>query len=156
MDYFLRPKPAYFAIARELLPYTVGMTRKEVKKFADESTAAFFTIDSVLEVWATNSTLSEKRATLHVTSFDLDNTEWRDHWETEVTLAPNACTEIWKGNVPGQPQRTKESEIPKAIIVSARLVDEKGVVLSRYSNWYARLSESRIRIMIIFPRSNAC
>lgn len=139
MDYFLRPKPAYFTIARELLPYTVGMSRKDIKKFADESTAAFFTINSVLEIWATNSTLSEKRVTLQVTSFDLDNIEWRDRWETDITLAPNACTEVWKGDVPGQPQRTKESEIPKAIIVSARLVDQGGVVLSRYSNWYVHV-----------------
>lgn len=140
VDYFLRPKPAYFTIARELLPYTVGMSRKDVKTFADEHTAAFFTIRSVLEIWATNSTLSEKRVTLQVTSFDLDKTEWRDHWEKEVVLKPNVCTEVWKGDVPGQPVRTKESEVPKAIIVSARLVDlQSGVVLSRYSNWYVHL-----------------
>lgn len=148
MDYFLRPKPAYFTIARELLPYTVGMARKDAKTFADESTAAFFTINSVLEIWATNSTLSDKRVTLQVTSFDLGNTEWRDRWETEITLAPNACTEVYKGDVPGQPQRTKESEIPKAIVVSARLVDQEGVVLSRYSNWYVHV---RIRHCAPFP-----
>ncbi|EIM88069.1 beta-mannosidase [Stereum hirsutum FP-91666 SS1] len=138
VDYFLRPKPAYFSIARELLPYTVGMTRKDHKTYADtpNHTAAFFTIRSVLEIWATNSTLAAKQVTLQVTSFDLDETAWRDGWEMEITLEPNACTEVWKGDVPGQGVRTKESEVPRPIIVSARLMDpQSGVVLSRYSNW---------------------
>ncbi|KAA1466453.1 beta-mannosidase [Dentipellis sp. KUC8613] len=135
VDYFLRPKPAYFTIARELRPYTVGMTRKHVKEFANERTAADFKITSVVEMWATNSTLQEKRATLQVTSFDLDNADWRESWVKEVALAPNASTELWKGVVPGQPIRTKESEVPKAIIISARLLDDHGAVLGRYSNW---------------------
>lgn len=138
VDYFLRPKPAYYTIARELLPYTVGMTRKDHKTYASTPphTAAFFTIRSVLEIWATNSTLAPKQVKLEVTSFDLDETEWRDRWEREITLEPNACTEVWKGDVPGQAVRTKDSEVPRPIIVSARLVDpQSDVVLSRYSNW---------------------
>ena len=135
VDYFLRPKPAFFTIARELRPYTVGMTRKEIKHFADDRTAAFFTITSVLEIWGTNSTLQEKKVTLAVTSFDLEDPHWSDRWDKEVVLAPNSSTELWKGNVPGEPVRTKSSEARKTIIVSARLVDKSGTVLSRYSNW---------------------
>jgi len=38
--------------------------------------------------------------------------------------------------LPGQPTRTKESEVPRPIVVSARLLDvESGEVLGRYSNW---------------------
>ncbi|KAI0068656.1 glycoside hydrolase family 2 protein [Artomyces pyxidatus] len=135
IDYFLRPKPAYFSIARELRPFTVGMTRKETKKFADEQTAAHFIITTALEIWGTNSTLEEKEATLQVTSFDLDNPGWSDRWEKGVVLAPNASTELWKGEVPGQPPRTKASEVPKTIVVSARLRDLNGHILGRYSNW---------------------
>lgn len=114
------------------------MTRKDNKTYADtpSHTAAFFTIRSVLEIWATNSTLTAKQVTLQVTSFDLNDIAWRDRWEKEITLEPNACTEVWKGDVPGQGVRTKESEVPRPIIVSARLMDpQSGVVLSRYSNW---------------------
>lgn len=134
VDYFLRPKPAYFAIARELRPYTVGMTRKEVKTPTNDSTAAYFTISTVLEIWGTNKTLENKKATLDVTSFELDS-DWTDHWSKEITLVPNASTELWKGDLPGQPIRTKASEVPKVIVVSARLLDETGQVLGRYSNW---------------------
>lgn len=135
VDYFLRPKPAYFAIKRELRPYTVGMTRKEKKIFPDELSAATFTIESILEVWGTNGTLQEKKASLEVTSFDL-HSSWTDKWTKDVLLAPNSSTELFSGKLPGQPIRTKLSEAPRTIVVSARLLDETtGQVLGRYSNW---------------------
>ncbi|ESK97613.1 glycoside hydrolase family 2 protein [Moniliophthora roreri MCA 2997] len=134
VDYFLRPKPAYFAIARELRPYTVGMTRKDKTEYPDDLSAAKFTIESVLEIWGTNSTLLEKQAVLEVTSFDLYS-DWTNKWTKSVTLSANSSTELHKGTVPGQPIRHKKSEVPRAIIVSARLLDEDASVLSRYSNW---------------------
>ena len=133
VDYFLRPKPAYFTIARELRIYTGGMTRKEHKSFASDVTAADFTIETVIEIWGTNSTLKEKKAELTVTSFDLYS-DWTDKWSQAVDLAPNASTELWKGNLPGQPTRTKLSDVPKTIVVSAVLSDDTGVI-ARYSNW---------------------
>ncbi|KAF7355273.1 Beta-mannosidase B [Mycena sanguinolenta] len=135
VDYFLRPKPAYFAIARELRPYTVGMTRKEKKVFANDLSSAQFTIDTVLEIWGTNSTLVDHKVTVEVTSFDLQSDCWRDKWSKEVVLKANSSTEVHKGTLPGQPIRTKTSQVPKMIIVSARLIAESGEVLARYSNW---------------------
>jgi beta-mannosidase len=111
------------------------MTRKEHKTFADPRSAAKISIRTVLEVWGTNSTLSERSATLHLTAFDLSKPEWRHEEKKEIKLAPNASTELWAGDVPGQDVRTKLSEVPRAIIVSARLIDSDGAVLSRYSNW---------------------
>ena len=112
----------------------MGMTRKEKKTFPDELSAANFVIETVLEVWGTNSTLQAKQATLEVTSFDL-HSDWQDRWIKDVTLAPNSATELFKGDLPGQPKRTKASEVPKTIVVSARLLDKDGAVLGRYSNW---------------------
>ncbi|KAF8897495.1 glycoside hydrolase family 2 protein [Infundibulicybe gibba] len=134
VDYFLRPKPAYFTVARELRPFTVGMTRKEEQTFKDGLTATFFTIKTVVEIWGTNSTLDEKEAKLEVTCFDL-HSDWRERWEKAVLLAPNSSTELYKGDLPGQPIRTTKSEVPKTIIISARLIDKHGDVLGRYSNW---------------------
>lgn len=133
-DYFLRPKPAFFAIARELRPYTVGMTRKEHQTFPDERSAAQFTIETKLEIWGTNSTLADKQATLEVTSFDL-HSDWKYTWSQEVLLAQNSSTELWKGMLPGQELRRNKKDSPKMIIVSARLLDENNTVLGRYSNW---------------------
>ncbi|KAF8192560.1 glycoside hydrolase family 2 protein [Pholiota molesta] len=133
VDYFLRPKPAYFTVARELRPFTVGMTRKDNKTFANDRSAADFTIKSELEIWGTNSTLSEKKVTLEVASFDL-HSDWSDKWQQEVVLAANSSTELYKGDVPGQPIRTKSSDVPKTIVISARILDGNSV-LGRYSNW---------------------
>ncbi|KAG7097004.1 hypothetical protein E1B28_004398 [Marasmius oreades] len=134
VDYFLRPKPAYFAIARELQIYTVGMTRKDKIDHPDDRSAAKFAIDTILEIWGTNSTLEQKEVTLEVTSFDLQS-DWEDVWSKSVTLSPNSSTELHKGTLPGQPTRHKQSEIPKDIIVSARLLDADGTILARYTNW---------------------
>ncbi len=53
----------------------------------------------------------------------------------DVTLAPNSSTEIWKGDVPDQPIRTTDGQVPKPIVVQARLLDTDGTILARYSNW---------------------
>lgn len=89
-----------------------------------------------MEIWGTNSTLTEKKVTLEVTSFDLDS-DWTEQRKQEVVLAPNSSTELWKGDLPGQPLRTKYSQVPEVIVVSSRLLDADGTVLARYSNWYA-------------------
>jgi len=133
VDYFLRPKPAYFAIKRELRPVTVGIARKEIKTFANEFTAADYTIQTYFEIWGSNSTLEEKRLTLEVKAFDLESCS-KETWAIEVTLAPNASTEFWRGKLLLQPDRMTQSKVPKPVVVSARLLQGKGVV-ARYCNW---------------------
>jgi beta-mannosidase len=151
VDYFLRPKPAYFTIKRELATFTVGMTRKFTKIPLESKphSAVYFEIDSQLEIWATNSTLEEKEVTLVLNAWDIDNPSWTWSWDgsdlstpassnmigRKVKLGPNKSTEIWSGRVPGQPVRSKESERPKNIVVQARLLDSDGKVIARYANW---------------------
>jgi len=134
VDYFLRPKPAYFAIARELRHFTVGMTRKENKMFPDELSAADFKIETILQVWGTNSTLTEQKARLEVTLFELPS-DWTHQFAEDIVLQANSSTELYSGPLPGQPVRTRLSQVPHVIIASARLLDESGTVLGRCSNW---------------------
>jgi len=110
------------------------MTRKEKQTFANDRSAADFTIETVLEIWGTNSTLSDKEATLDVNVFDLDS-DWTDRWEEKVVLSANASTELYSGSLPGQPVRRKKSDVPRTLVISARLLDEDKNVLGRYSNW---------------------
>lgn len=131
VDYFLRPKPAYFTIARELAPFTVGITRKEKKTFTDELSASSFMIETILEVWGTNSTLVAKKGRLEITLLEFGSS-WSDKISMDVVLVPNSSTELFSGQLPGQSIRTKLSEVPRTIIVSARLLDEAGVVLGRF------------------------
>lgn len=153
-DYYLRPKPSFFAIARELRPYTVGMARKEVKVPKSDMSLAHYTIDEEIELWACNSTLEPKDAVVELVSVDLEKGEV-DRRTFDVTLAPNASTEVWKGTVPGQPTRTSLAQVPRPIVVGARLLDKEEAanghsnghanghanghsnknVLARYANW---------------------
>lgn len=135
VDYFMRPKPAFFAIARELRPFTVGMARKDVKTLDNPSSDAYFKIEQTLEIWGNNSAPVEKKATLEVVSFDLHEGKVVDTQSSTVTLAPNASTEFFKGNVAGQPTRTTNAQLPKIIVVGARLIDEDGTVLARYGEF---------------------
>lgn len=141
VDYFLRPKPAFFTIARELRLFTVGMTRKDHTSYPDPLSATNFAIETKIEIWGTNSTLKEKKATLEVTSFDLLS-DWKESFSQDATLTPNSSTELWSGALPGQPVRTTKAEVPRTIVISARLIDADGTVLGRYSNWYV-LAQSR-------------
>jgi len=134
VDYFGRPKPSYFVIARELRPVTVGVARKDVKTYANDRTAAFYVIETVIEIWGTNSTLFDKRATLQVSSFDL-HSEWRHQLSRKVVLRANSSCELYETRLPGQERRTSESEAQRMVVVSARLLDETGQVLARHSNW---------------------
>jgi len=139
VDYFLRPKPAYYTIKRELRPFTVGMVREEIKTFTNEYSAAEFTIETFYEIWATNSTLDDKKMTLEVMVFDLESDVKEDclkeRWEKDVVLVPNASTELWRGKLPGQPDRRTDSVVPKSIVVSARLLCA-ATVFARHSIWW--------------------
>jgi beta-mannosidase len=132
-------------VARELAPFTVGMTRKAVKTFASRDSLAYFTISSVLEIWGTNSSRQEKNVCLELNAYNVEagtpvpvTAEGWKGGKREVTLAPNASTELWKGQTPGVEDVRVEGMRSKPIVIQARLVDiDTDVVLARYSNWYA-------------------
>ncbi|WWC73873.1 uncharacterized protein I206_107845 [Kwoniella pini CBS 10737] len=135
-DYYLRPKPAFFTIARELRPFTVGLTRKEVKKLRDKETSAFFEISEKLEIWACNSSLEPVEVIVRLETFNL-STSHRDQLTFNARLDANASTEIWSGDLPGQPIRHDEASSPHPIVVQARLYlkAKPDIVEARYSSW---------------------
>lgn len=114
------------------------MTCKENKTFSDELSAANFRIETILQVWGTNSTLTKKKVRLEVTLFEL-HSDWSHQFVEDIVLQANSSTELFSGLLPGQPVRTKLSQTPRVIIASARLLDECGAVLGRYSNWYVKI-----------------
>jgi beta-mannosidase len=130
-------------MARELAPFTVGMTRKPVKTFASRDSIAFFTITSSLEIWGTNSNSQERKVCLELSAYDVEagtpvqvTAEGFTGGKKEVTLAPNATTELWKGQTPGVEDVRVEGMRSKPIVIQARLIDvDTNIVLARYSNW---------------------
>ncbi|KAK4689681.1 beta-mannosidase, partial [Tremellales sp. Uapishka_1] len=106
--------------------------------------------DPTIQLWACNSTLHAKTVTVVLTAFDLDAGRL-DTRSFDVLLSPNSSTEIWQGQVPGQPVRTSDAQIPKPIILGARMTDSDGTILARYANWpepykYLRYPKTELEI----------
>lgn len=129
----LTPRPSFYAIKRELEQYTVGITRKDHKKYTRKHSLAFYEIEQEIQIWGCNSTLESKQVNVELTSFDLEDGVV-DTCNFDVKLLSNSSTEIFKGRAPCQPVRNSDAEAPRSIIYHARLL-EKGKVLARYSNW---------------------
>jgi len=75
-----------------------------------------------------------------IEAFDLNDLSFTWKEEQDVTLGENRATELWSGAVPGQAVRTKLSDVPRTIIISARLLDSDSTVLARYANWCVMIS----------------
>ncbi|ODO10156.1 hypothetical protein I350_02384 [Cryptococcus amylolentus CBS 6273] len=152
IDYYMRPKPAYFTIKRELETYTVGISRKEIKKPKDKTTDAAFEIFESA-IWGCNSSLILKPVTIVVETWHLHR-GILDRKFIETTLKANASTEIWSGPIPRQPVRSSLSQPPEPIIVSARLLArESELVLARHSSWpepykYLRFPEPGLKCQV--------
>jgi beta-mannosidase len=112
------------------------MTRKTVKTPLSPTSALYSSIVTNIEMWGTNSTLEPVKATLEIRSFDVEGGgKLIDTQKLDVTLASNSSTELWKGVLPGEGKRTRDSDPNKVIVVQARLLSTEGKVLARYSNW---------------------
>ena len=83
VDYYGRPKPLYFAVARAYAPRLVA-ARFETQTWADRDT-----FEAAL--WCANSTLAPVEAALRARLVGLDGAAFAA-WEQPVTLAPNAIT----------------------------------------------------------------
>jgi beta-mannosidase len=142
VDYFLRPKPSYYTIARELAPISVGILRTvEKNRDCDRPDqfyefGAFTSVSATIEVWGTNSRLEEKKVSCELTCFHLES-EWTHVEKHEVTLLPNQSTEILKIPCPHPKPGSDPLSTPSySVIVSARLLDlTDGAVIARYVDW---------------------
>lgn len=153
VDYFFRPKPAYFAVKRELRPFTVGLIREVIKNRWDDRPRQFYEFGAfqsrcaTLDVWATNATLAPRRVELEMRCVDLEQPSWVWSRTDALTLAPNQTTEHIKLAVPypterapPEPKEGEEADPPStptwSIVAIAVLRDaETGGELSRMVDW---------------------
>ncbi|KAJ7688293.1 glycoside hydrolase superfamily [Mycena rosella] len=149
-DYFLRPKPVYFTIARQLATYSVGVMRTvSHKNRANDRPPQYYefgnfqSYGATLEIWGTNASLTARSATLEIHCVDLQS-PWT-HTETHaVTLLPNQATELLAMPCPGPPRAaaapppTGDAQFTTthSVVVAARLLDAAdGAVLARVADW---------------------
>ncbi|KAJ6544339.1 glycoside hydrolase [Mycena capillaripes] len=148
-DYFLRPKPVYFTIARQLATFSIGVLRTVIKNRPNDRPPQYYEFGNfqshgaTLEIWGTNSSLSPRAATLELHCVDLKSA-WT-HTETHtVTLLPNQATELLAIPCPGPPRETAappptadaQFTTTHSVVVGARLLDpDTGAVLARFADW---------------------
>ncbi|KAH9915084.1 glycoside hydrolase [Fomitopsis serialis] len=145
-DFFLRAKPVYYAIKRELAPLSVGILRTVHNNRGNDRPKQFYefgafrSIEATIEVWACNSTLWPRQVKLILHFADLESS-WTYQQESVVTLLPNQSTELFQIPCPGPPSTTSGRLGPGlttsyTVVAAARLVDlQTGDVLARYVDW---------------------
>ncbi|KAK1752585.1 glycoside hydrolase superfamily [Echria macrotheca] len=133
VDFYLRPKMAYFTIKREMAPVSVGITRREHRHPRDKYTRAHVDVEHRVEVWGSNLTLEGLTVDVVLRAWDVETGDkiWEEIHEG-VELAENRSTELAAFDVPVR-QKGKGEE--GRIVVAAYLVGGDGKQIARYVNW---------------------
>ncbi len=152
MDYYLRPKLAYYAIKRELMHITIGLKRTVHTVPADKYTRAFTKTIHAIQMWACNLSLESREVRVSIKTYNLvtrQQTSW-DHLESKVELLMNRITEIAAFHIPVA-GRSADTAMPKEkaatdtspslqeqqqqTVVAAYLHDADGKQIARAVNW---------------------
>jgi beta-mannosidase len=130
VDYFLRPKMAYFTVKREMAPVSVGITRKEHRHPKDKYTRVNIEVKNQIEIWGSNLTLQDLTVDCVVKAWDVETGKetYSETISTDLSLPENRSTEIIAMEVPG----SKEDQA-KTVVATYLLQDGKQI--ARYVNW---------------------
>lgn len=132
VDYYLRPKHAYFTVKREMAPLSIGITRREhhVRR-GDKYSRVDIDVTHMLEVWASNLTLDDVTVDCTLAAFDVETggQTYSETVKSAFALPENRSTEIVALRVPGSAPADRT-------VVAAYITDAKsGAQLARYVNW---------------------
>jgi len=133
VDYYLRPKHAYYAIKRELAPITIGLKRTKITIPADKYTRVYIKTVHKIEMWATNLSLDRRTVDVQAKSWDIV-TGKLTHCKIihkGLVLEPNRSTEAAEFEIPVEKKNTGE----EGRTVVATYLIENGVQVARYVNW---------------------
>ncbi len=108
VDYYLRPKPSYYTIRRELAPFVVGLVR---------------TAEKTISAWTANGSQGGGNAELEIRTWTLDGTLASTE-RRPVVLTPNQSVE----------QGEFASERNNTQVVAARLFKD-GTIVARTTLW---------------------
>ncbi|CAN8101195.1 unnamed protein product [Discula destructiva] len=131
VDYYLRPKHAYFTVKREMAPLSIGMTRREHRHPRDKYTRVDIDVHHVLEVWGSNLSLDDHTVDCTLKAYDVETgaETYSKTVKTAHALPENRSTEIVALDVPGSAPAART-------VVAAYITDSKsGAQLARYVNW---------------------
>jgi beta-mannosidase len=134
-DYYLRPKHAYHAIARELLPVTVGVERIVTERQKKSNVGRPDQLTK-LNIWGSNLTFSDEVVDCTVKYWNVKTGEELSCRIvcSNFSLRANQSTEIGVFEFDSA-IRTKEEKEGAQIVVGTYLTKQDGTLLSRYIDW---------------------
>jgi len=135
VDYYLRPKMAWYTIKREMAPVSVGMTRRVHKHPKDRYTRVRVDVRTEIEVWGSNLTLEELKVDCVLKAWDVvtgDET-YSAVVAEDLTLPANQSTEIAAMEVPVRKKGVNEEG--KTVVAAYLVSKADGKQLARYVNW---------------------
>lgn len=148
VDYYLRPKLAYFAVKRELRPITIGLKRTVHTTFADKYTRAYTKTVHKIEMWSCNLSLDAHEVFVRVKTYNLITGEHEEHdpLSTTLLLLPNRSTEISEFEIPvfgkhkdkaheWTDDHTTSDEKEQQTVVAVYLYSKDGDQIARAVNW---------------------
>lgn len=151
-DYYLRPKPAFFALKRALAPFTIGMERVVTKKNIN-ILRSYPEQKSKVSVWATSSASSGKDVFVTFSAFDIVSGKPVDGFDAEpleVTLKPNCSTELTSLHIP---------HAEKTVVAAYLHTADKAQLLARMVSWpdplkFLKFSEDPKVLVVVGGQEN--
>ncbi|KAI9794081.1 MAG: hypothetical protein M1816_006706 [Peltula sp. TS41687] len=133
VDYYLRPKQAYYAIKRELAGIVIGMKRSTQPHAAEQDAKQHSRSISRIELWGSNLSLSDRNVDIQLRAWDVISGEEiiSKTLRTGFLLGANRSTEITEIEVPVQ--NRGEDEETRTVVAAYFLEDGKQT--SRLVNW---------------------
>lgn len=131
VDYYLRPKLAYYTIKRELANLTINIRRVVEEVPADESSCAGSKKIHKLQIFGTNLSLQSRECYWYTQSWDIITGEIKTYHEHEdrIRLPGNQSTEITEAEI-------GDSEIAARTVFAAYLIDTSDCSIQRRAiNW---------------------
>ncbi|KAH6711836.1 glycoside hydrolase family 2 protein [Leptodontidium sp. MPI-SDFR-AT-0119] len=131
VDYYLRPKHAFYTVKREMAPISLGVTRKEHLIPKDKHTRAYIDKKTEIEIWGSNLTLEDITADVVVKAFDVitGKETYSKTIESAFSLPSNRSTEISAFAVPVNTAGDESRTVVAAYLYSS------GEQIARYINW---------------------
>jgi beta-mannosidase len=133
VDYYLRPKHAYYTVKREMAPISCGITRRETSTPRDKYTRVYIDKKHIIEIWGSNLTLRDMIVDVLVRAFDVitGKETYSKTTQSSYSLPSNRSTEIASFEVP---VRVKDAGEEDRTVVAAYIIED-GRQVARYVNW---------------------
>lgn len=146
VDYYLRPKHAYYTVKRELAPLTVGIKRSEHRHPRDKYTRVDVDVAHTVEVWGSNLALGDVTVDCCLRAWDVETGRetFSEVVAAGLVLGANRSTEITARDVPvAHPGQGEEARTVVAAYLLVSSKDKDGdndgapppPPLARYVNW---------------------